>query len=308
MQLSTNISLGRWGFLSEGLERLGLARLLRERSTRIAMVVVVFILFLGAFGPMIAPYDYDMRHRGADGSLLRAASPSLAHPLGTTDVGYDVLSRILYGAQSTVLAGLIGGFMIISIGMFVGLTAGYVGGAVDDALMRVTDVVYSIPLIPAALIMVTIIGTGFYQSVVVIGLVLWRGSARVLRSQTLQIRERPFILSARAAGASRPYIIVRHIMPNVIPMAFLFFALGTGYTIILQAGLAFLGVSDPSVPSWGIMIRNAYNSGMMTDAWWWAITPGLLIAISVLSLFVLGRGYEEIASDDSDEEAVVHAG
>lgn len=290
--------------------RTGLNRLLDERSTRAALIVVVAILLLGVFGPHLAPYEPDTRHRGDDGSLLRAAGPSLDHPLGTTDGGYDVFSRVLFGARPTMLAGLIGGTMIISIGMFVGLTSGYVGGRVDEVFMRVTDVVYAVPLIPFALVLVAIIGIGFYQSVIVIGLVLWRGNARVLRSQTLQIRERPFILSAKASGAGTPYIIVRHILPNVLPMAFLFFALGTGYTIVLQAGLAFLGVSDPSVPSWGIMIRNAYNSGMMTRAWWWAITPGLLLAVSVLSLFLLGRGYEEIASDGDGEdgEAIFHAG
>ncbi len=276
-------------------------RLLDEGSTRFAIVFLLFVLFLALFGPTFVPYDYDERVRGSDGQLITNEGPSLDHPLGTTDQAYDVLSRVVYGAQPTVTAGLMGGTMIITIGLLVGLTSGYVGGRVDSVLMRITDVIYGIPLIPFALVLVSIIGIGFYQSVLVIGLVLWRGSARVLRSQTLQIKERPFVLAVKATGASTPYIIRSHILPNVMPMAFLFFALGTGYTILIQAGLAFLGVSNPFVPSWGIMIRNAYNSGVMTLSWWWAIAPGMLIALTVLSLFMIGRGLEEATGEGGGE-------
>jgi peptide/nickel transport system permease protein len=193
--------------------------------------------------------------------------------------------------------------------MFVGITAGYVGGRVDDVLMRTTDVAYGVPLIPFAIVLVTLIGVGFIQSVVVIGLLLWRGSARVLRSQVLQIKERPFVLSAKAAGASRLRIVVKHILPNVATMAILFFTIGIGYSIILQAGLAFIGVSSPFVPSWGIMLRNAYNSGLMSTAWWWSLPPGLLIGLTVLSTFMFGRGYERVAGQtDESDGALVQGG
>ncbi|WP_144906071.1 ABC transporter permease [Halobellus captivus] len=280
---------------------------LGERSTKLAMLFLLTLLILALFGPTIMPYDHDERIRGEDGGLLRLAEPSLTHPLGTTDSGYDVLTRLVAGARPTAITGLLGGGMIIAIGSFMGLTSGYVGGRSDDVLMRITDVVYAVPVIPFALVLVAILGVGFFQSILVIGLVLWRGSARVIRSQALQIREQPFILSAKAAGASTPYIIVKHVLPNVLPMAFLFFALGAGYTIILQAGLAFLGVSDPTVPSWGIMIRNAYNSGRLTTAWPWAIAPGLMISFTVLSLYTLGRGYENVAGDGDGDAAAYGA-
>lgn len=286
----------------------GLSDVLRERLTKIAFVYLIFLLLIGLFGGAIAPYEHDERMRGEDGQLIRSEGPSVEHPLGTTDSGYDVLSRVLVGAQPTVIAGLLGGTLIVSIGLFVGLVSGYMGGRVDDILMRATDMMYGIPVIPFSLVLIAVLGTGFYQSILVIGLIIWRGNARVLRSQTLQIRERPFVQSAIAVGASTPRIIYSHIFPLVLPMAVLFFALGTGYTILLQAGLAFLGVTDPFVPSWGIMIRNAYESGTMTLTWWWALAPGLLISFTVLSLFLFGRGYENAAGVEEGDEAMAAAG
>lgn len=281
----------------------GLRKMLSERSTKVYFGFLVLILFMALFGPMLAPYEHDERVRGDEGELLRSESPTMDNYLGTTDGGYDVFSLLLYGARPTVTSGVLGGLMIISIGLTVGLVSGYVGGRVDDVLMRFTDIAYGVPLIPFALVLVGVLGVGYWTSILIIGLVLWRSSARVIRAQTLQITERPFVLAAKATGASTPRIIVRHILPNVAPMAVLFFALGTGYTIIVKAGLAFLGVTNPFVPDWGVILRNAHNADPMGNAWWWSIPPGLLIALTVLSLFMLGRGYENITDDSNDRAA-----
>ncbi|MFC7157004.1 ABC transporter permease [Halomarina halobia] len=281
--------------------------MLEDRSTAMYLLFLLFILTLGVIGPSLAPYEYDEPIYAEDGDLLRTAPPSLDHPLGTTDTGLDVFSRILYGARPTVITGLLGGSLIIGIGMTIGVTAGYFGGWVDTLLMRFTDIVYGVPLIPFAIVLIALFGVGFIPSIVVIGLLLWRGNARVLRSQVLQIKERPFVLAAKATGASTPRILAKHILPNVATMAVLFFSLGVGYTIILQASLSFIGVSSPFVPSWGIMVRNAYNSGLMADAWWWSLTPGILIALTVLSTFMFGRSYENIAGQGADD-AFVQAG
>lgn len=284
-----------------------LSLMIEDRSTAVYFGFLIVVLFAGIVGPSIAPYQYDESLYGEDGDLLRSEPPSLAHPLGTTDVGQDVLSRILYGARPTVITGLLGGSMIIGIGMTIGITAGYFGGRVDSILMRLTDIVYGVPLIPFAIVLIALFGVGFIPSIVVIGLLLWRGNARVLRSQVLQIKERPFVMAARSTGASDLRIIFKHILPNVASMAVLFFALGVGYTILIQASLAFIGVSNPFIPSWGVMVRNAYNSGLMSTAWWWSIPPGLLIAMTVLSTFMFGRGYENVAGQ-GDDEAFVQAG
>lgn len=288
--------------------RSGLGKMLESKATMAYALFIVFVLFLGLVGPWIAPHDATDRMRGDDGELLRGEPPSADHPLGTTEVGYDVFSRMLIGARPTAISGLVGGLLIISIGATIGITAGYVGGRTENVLMRFTDLVYGVPLIPTAIVLIAFFGVGFWQSILVIALVLWRGSARVLRSQVLQIKEREFILASKATGTSTPRIIMKHIFPNVATMAVMFFAIGVGYTIIIQAGLSFLGVVDPFVPSWGVMMRNAYASGQVGAYWWWSIPPGLMIALTVVSTFMFGRGYERVAGGGEDEGAMARAG
>lgn len=272
----------------------GLRMLLNDRLTKFALYFLAGVLLLGVCGPYVTPYEYDTQHYDADGNLKQLEPPSVQHPLGTTQRGEDVLSRIIYGAQPTVLSGLVGGSMIIGIGMSIGLTAGYVGGRIESVLMRIVDFWFAIPLLPFAITVSAFVGIGFWPTLFIIGIILWRGNARLLRSQVLQIKERPFIKSAQATGASTPRIIVKHILPNTGGMVFLFFALGIGWSITTQASLAFLGLADPFVPSWGVMVRNAYTSGLMNKALWWALPPGFLISLTVLSTFMLGRGYERL--------------
>lgn len=282
--------------------------MLRDRSVRIWFSILLGILFMGIVGPIIAPYEPTETVMSAEGTILINAEPSISHPLGTTDTGYDIFSRLLYGARPTIITGALGGGLIVLLGGSVGITAGYVGGRTENVLMRFTDMAYGVPLIPFALVAVTFFGVGFFTSILVIGLIIWRGMARVLRSQVLQIKERPFVLAAKATGASTPRIIFKHILPNVGTMTILFFALGVGYTILLQAGLAYLGVSDPTVPSWGIMVRNAQNAGMVTEAWWWSVPPGLLISLTVMSTFMFGRSYETVSGSTDSDSAMTQAG
>jgi peptide/nickel transport system permease protein len=272
--------------------------LLRERITKVAFACLMFIIVLGIVGPEIAPYQYNVQHRLESGELDRYASPSLEHPLGTNDRGEDVLSRLLVGARTTLVTGLLAGGLMLTIGVFVGVTAGYLGGRVDGLLMRFVDFMYGIPFIPFAIVLITFFGAGFYPPIAIIGLVLWRLIARVIRSQVLQIKQRPYIMAAQAAGASTPWIIRKHILPNIANMAALFFAMGVGLAILEQAGLSFIGVTDPFTPTWGIMIRNAHQSGRLADAWWWTFPPGVMISLTVLSLYLLGRGYEGSGGED----------
>lgn len=256
------------------------------------ILFLVGILILALFGPSIAPHGPQEIQYGADGQLLRAVGPSLEHPLGTTAAGYDVLSRLIYGAQPAAITGFVGGGLIILFGGSIGITAGYMGGRIDSALMRITDIVYSLPLIPFAIVIVAFFGTGFYVSIIVIGLILWRGSARMLRSQVLQIKEREYIRAVEAMGASPFRVIYRHILPNIGAMVALFFAFGVGTAILVQAGLAFIGITSPFVPSWGIMLRNAFQAGYTARQLGWSLPPGFMISFTVLSTFLIGRRIE----------------
>jgi len=280
-------------------------RLLSTKSTMLPTVFLLFLLVLGVGGADLAPYDHTERFYADNGELLRAESPSVAHPLGTTDSGQDVLSRVIVGARPTVVTGLLGGTMIIGIGMSIGVTAGYVGGTTDDVLMRITDVAYSLPLIPFALVLIAFLGIGFFTTILILGLILWRGNARVLRSQVLQVKQRPYIQVMKASGASTPRIIFKHIMPNIASMAILFFSLGMGYAIIAQASLAFIGATNPFVPSWGIIIRNAYESGHLASQLGWSIAPGVLLGLTVASSFMLGREFE---TDEGDQAIAAGGG
>ncbi|RQG95054.1 ABC transporter permease [Natrarchaeobius oligotrophus] len=281
--------------------RAGFRIILNNKATRIYFSIIVIILLLGLFGPAVAPYEANEITRDDNGDIQRSEAPSSEHLLGTTERGEDVLSQVLIGARPTVASGILGGGLIITLGLGIGLTSGYVGGRTENVLMRITDLFYGIPMIPTAIILVAFFGIGYFSSILIIGLILWRSSARVIRSQVLQIKEQPFVKSAETAGASTRYVIIRHILPNVGSMAVLFLALGIGSTIIVQAGLAFIGVTNPYIPSWGVMIRNAYDSGLMAVAWWWSIPPGLLIAISVMSTFMFGRSYEQLSGQTDNE-------
>jgi len=287
-------------FLFENL-RDGLRLFLSDRLTAVFLGVLVVLVFLAAFGPALAPYEYDAVQRSDSGEMLRLEEPSVDHPLGTTSRGHDVLSRVLYGAQPTLLTGLFGGLIIVSIGLTIGVTAGYFGGRVDSVLMRITDFAYGVPLIPTAIVVVAYFGIGFWSSILIIGFLLWRGNARVFRSQVLQIKEREHVKAAQMLGASNLYVMVRHILPNMGGMIVLFLALGTGLTILISASLAFLGFMNPFIPSWGIMLRNAYQSGYVASAWWWTLPAGGAISLAVLTVFMLGRGYERITQTNVDQ-------
>jgi peptide/nickel transport system permease protein len=287
----------------------GFFSLLRQDKEFAVYTTILFLVILmGIFGQSVAPYEFDEYVQKEDGTLKRAAPPSLSNPLGTTATGQDVFSRLLYGAQPTLLTGFFGGILVVVIGTTMGVTAGYAGGWVENVLMRITDFAYGVPLIPFAIVILAVLGSGLMTTILAIGLILWRGAARVLRSQVLQIKERPFILAAKATGMSSRGIVIKHILPNIAPMIILYFSLGIGYSILIQAGLSFVGVSNPFVPSWGVMIRNAFDSGYMNVALWWSIPPGLFISLTVLSSFMFGRKYEELHGGKGADQAIAMGG
>ena len=279
----------------------GLKTYFSDRINLFFAICLVVLLFMAAFGPMIAPSSISKYHMDGQGNIDRLASPSVDHPLGTNDMGQDVFSRLLFGSRATVLIGFISGIILVSIGLSVGILSGYFGGWVDGLLMRFTDFAYGVPLIPTAIVLVAYMGLNFWSTIALLGVFLWRGNARVFRSQVLQIKEREHVKVAEAFGASDSYIITKHILPNMVGMVMLFFALGSGVAILLSASLAFLGFMNPFVPSWGIMLRNAYQSGFAMEAWWWTFSAGLAISFTVLVIIMLGRGYERITQTNVDE-------
>jgi peptide/nickel transport system permease protein len=206
--------------------------------------------------------------------------------MGTDDLGRDVFSGVAAGARTSVIIAVSVIVLTVVLGVAVGVTAGYAGGALDDVFMRVTEIFQAVPRFFLAVVALAVYGTGVEKVVLVLGLTSWPILARVVRAETLSLRERQFIEAGRAAGASDFWIIRRHILPNAAP-AIVVVALLTGASaILLEAGLGFLGLSDPQSISWGYLVNNSQR--FFRVAWWMAVFPGAAIALAVLALNLLG--------------------
>jgi len=221
--------------------------------------------------------------------------PSLSHPFGTDDVGLDVLSQVLKGAGLSLLVGLFAGAISVAIGAAVGLLAGYYGGLRGTVLVRFTDVFLIIPALPLIIIMAALLGANIWNVIFVIGIVGWPGTARIARSQTLVIRELPYILRARSLGASDRHIILRHVLPGVLPLLFANAVLVIGSAILAEATISFLGLGDPTHLSWGTMLNFAFSRGaLFAGAYWYVIPPGVCIALVVMAFTCVGYALDEI--------------
>jgi peptide/nickel transport system permease protein len=261
-----------------------------RRGLLIAGLAMGALLVLVALvGPTLAPYDptAPVAER-----LAEPMPPGAPFYLGTDDLGRDVLSRLLHGARISLLVGLVAMVVTMVIGTSVGLTAGYFGGAVDVVLMRFTDVMLAFPGLLLAVALVAVMRPSVWTIFVVIGLVSWTGVARVVRSETLSLRERDFVMAARAMGAGHARILLRHVLPNVASTLIVIAALSTSGTILLDAGLSFLGIGvPPPTPTWGRMIQEA--SSYYRVAPWLMAFPGLAVLYAVLTFNLIAYGLTE---------------
>ena len=265
------------------------------------MVILAIIILVAALSPWIVPYDPIANHFNAAGQLMRLEPPSATHWLGTTYYGLDVLSQMIDGTRIVLVVGIICAFFIAIIGTNIGLVSGYYGGRIDAALMRLTGLAFGIPFVPFAVVLVALLGPSLWNMILTISLLMWRTTARVIRSQVLSLRERGFVKAAKIAGASDFRIIYVHIFPNVLPMTLLYVAFDIAWAVLAEASISFLGFGDPNQVSWGQMLYLAYVSGSIRQAWWWTIPPGLGLSLFVISVFFVGRQYEKLASPNSGD-------
>jgi len=255
------------------------------------MAILVFLLVIpGIFAELIAPHD------PIKGSLaLRLKPPmwekggSITYPLGTDKVGRDVLSRIIYGTRTSMQAGVVSvGFALIA-GVFIGLLAGYYGGRMDDVLMLLVDALWSFPTLVLALAIAASLGPGLTNAMVAIGIVFTPVFARLVRGQTLSVRERDFVVAARATGAMPARIMLLHIWPNVTAPIIVQASLLVASAIVVEAALSFLGLGvEPPAASWGSMLKGGYQ--YMQQALWLSVAPGVAIFVTVLAFNLLGDG------------------
>lgn len=267
-----------------------------NRGGEIGLVLLLAMVAIGVAGPMVAPYgalEKDVNEIGLPASM---EGPSAEHPFGTTRYGRDIFSQTLIGARTALLIGFSTATIVVVLGTTVGVVSGYFGGRIDETLMRITDVVYGIPILPFAIVALTILDRSLVWIVLVIGLLYWRNSARIIRSDVLSLRDEEFIQKAKTTGASDRRILRKQVVPNVLPISFLYFAFATGFAIITSASIAFLGFGDPNRISWGRMIFAAWNNNGVFQQPLWVAAPGLMIVCTVASVYLIGQTYEEVAN------------
>ena len=280
-----------------------------DRLGQIGLGILAGFFFVGIFarpividvGPAwfaVQPFSLAPHEPGARVATDGMHGPTWAHPLGTTDLGRDVLSQLIVATRATLIVGTIAAFMAVFIGANVGIVSAYYGGWVDDILMRITDVVYGVPFLPFAIALVFILGASLVNVIVAIVLILWRGTARVVRSQVLSHKQRPYVESAKAIGASNVRIMYVQIMPNVLPLISLYAAFAVAWAVIAEASLSFLGLGPPGLISWGEMIYDVRSAGALREAWWWVFPPGIAIMLFVMSVFFIGRSLEKVVNPD----------
>lgn len=263
---------------------------------RTSLIVLGLCVVLAIFGPWLAPYEPGARNYNEAGKLLRLASPSWDHWLGTTLLGRDVFSQMLIGARTAILVGGLTALGTVVIGVNIGLIAGYFGGRIDSILMRITDAFLGLPFLPFIIVVLSMTGRSLWTMVFAMTLVMWRSTARVVRAQVLSLREMPFVSAARITGAGEMQILYREVAPNVMPIALVSIAFALAWAIITEASVGFLGFNDPTVISWGSIIYDAYASQMMYRAPWWVVPPGIAIMILVSAVYFVGRAYEEVVN------------
>jgi peptide/nickel transport system permease protein len=269
---------------------LAVRQILRKPSTRVAAAILAVIVVAGILAPMIAPYDPAAQ---PDIVAMKDLPPSLAHPFGTDPYSRDVFTRVLYGARLSLTIGLLATVVSLTLGVFYGAVAGYVGGLTDGVMMRVLDAFLAIPRL---LLLIGILAAWPHLSVgalvLFLGFTGWFGLSRIVRGQVLALKHAEFVTAARALGASRRRILLRHLLPNLVSPIVVAATLGVAHVIVLEAGLSYLGIGVPQpLASWGNIIQDA--SDQVATLWWMSLFPGMLMVLTVMSLNVLGEAFRD---------------
>lgn len=266
-------------------------QVLANKMALFGTIVLALFILTALFGPIFVPFNV-MRFGELEDILQ---SPSLEHLLGTDDMGRDVLGYLIAGSRISLLVGFLATGISMIIGTTIGIVSGYSGKAIDNILMRITDFFLVIPWLPLMMVLAAILGTSIWNIIVVIGVTSWAGTARVVRSQTLSVKERQFIERTISIGAGHRHIMLRHILPNVFPLVFANTILIAAAAITSETTLSFLGLGDPAHASWGMMLHYAFETGATSaGAWWYFLPPGICVVSVVLAFTLMGYAFDEI--------------
>ena len=271
------------------LFRLALRRFVRHRLALIGVGILVVILALAILAPFLTPYSPEV----LDLQSIRLP-PSAAHPLGTDTLGFDVWSRVLFGARTSLVVGFGAVAISILIGTLLGVVAGFYGGWVDQVVGRLTDTILSLPALLLVAVFVSVVGPSLTSVIVVIALLSWPGIARLVRGQYLTLRESEFVTAARVVGVPDGAIIFRHLLPNILGPLSVAATFYTAQAILLEAALSFLGLGvKPPTPSWGNMVNQAQNAATLQLMPWTWVPPAIGIALIVLAINFVGDGLRD---------------
>ena len=260
----------------------------RRPSATVGALILVLLLLAAVLAPWIAPYPL---HEQV-GAVFQ--SPSWRHPLGLDDGGIDMVTLLMWGARISLVVGFAATLVSMLIGGTVGILAGYFGSKTDVVLMRITDYFLVIPDVPLMIVVAAIWGPSLFHIVIVIGILLWTGTARVIRAQVKSVRERVYVKRARSLGAGHARILLRHVVPQVAPLLIANTVLTVAVAIFDETALSFLGLGDPSRTSLGKVIENAFQRAAISSGAWWAIVPpGALVALIILGCSLLGGALED---------------
>ncbi len=254
-------------------------------------LILLFFILVAILGPLFIPFS-TMQFGEVEDILL---PPSAKHLLGTDDMGRDVLANLISGSRISLLVGAVATAISMIIGTSIGILAGYFGKGIDNLLMRFTDFFLVIPWLPLMMVLAAILGTNLWNIIFVIGITGWAGTARVVRAQTLSIKERQFVERTISIGAGSAHIMLRHILPNVFPLVFANTVLVAAVAIVSETTLSFLGLGDPTMASWGMMLHYAFEGGATAaGAYWYYLPPGICVVLVVLAFTLLGYAFDEI--------------
>lgn len=260
----------------------------------LGLSILLTFAFISVFAELLAPYPIGPK-QGDRKAILKP--PSSKYIFGTDELGRDLLSILIYGGRVSLTIGLLATLVTAMIGTLVGVIAGYFGGKTEETLMRFTDLLLVIPGLPLMIVLASILGATYWNMILVIGIRGWTGTARVLRAQILSLKEKPFIESARAIGASDARIIGRHILPNVLPLIVAQMVLRIGSSILSASSLSFLGLGDPTHISWGMTLHYAFSVGsLFSNFYWYLVPPGVCIALVVLGFTFVGYALDQIVN------------
>jgi peptide/nickel transport system permease protein len=264
-------------------------RFRRHRLAMAGLVILTVLVFLAVFAPLLAKHP----PQAIDLDAYRLG-PSLDHPLGTDTAGRDVFSRLLHAGRVSLSVGLVAVSIYTAIGVVLGALAGYFGGWVDATIMRLADVVLSFPTLIIIITLASVLGPSIYNVMLAIGLLGWPTIARLLRGELLSLREREFVIGARAVGCSDLRLIFRYLLPNAMAPVLVAATFGIAYAILIEAGLSFLGLGvQPPTASWGNMLTDAQSLTVLESMPWLWLPPGTMIALAVLSINFIGDGLRD---------------